>query len=230
MVIALLLLVQTDPLEDVLRQLREERAAWYQRQRSRQERLDGLRQTTRRLEAETAELKSREAEADKQLAEVGGELAGLRKEEEGGTARAGQLAPALDQAFAEGKTFVAEGLDYRRKDRLARLEADPAVHSPGERLGRYWSFLQEELRIARSGEAYSASIPLDGGRVKPARIFRVGHLLQGYVTEDGLEAGYESAGAWKAAGTPARDQAARDAIEILDRRRAPSLLKLPVKR
>ncbi|HEX7899661.1 MAG TPA: DUF3450 family protein [Planctomycetota bacterium] len=230
MIVLLLALAQADPLEDVLRQLREERAAWYQRQRARQERLDGLRQTTRRLEGETAELKTREAEADKQLTDVGAELATLRKEEEVGTARAAELGPSLDRAFAEGKAYVAAGLDYRRKDRLARLEVDPGVHSPGERLGRYWSFLQEELRVARSGEAYSAAIPLDGGRVKPARIFRVGHLLQGYVTEDGLESGFETAGAWKPAGTPARDQAARDAIEILDRRRAPALLKLPVKR
>lgn len=225
MVIAFLLLAQADELQDVLRQLREERSAYYQRQRSRQEAIDAARQATKRLEGEVAELKSRDAEAAKQLAEVNGELDVLRKEDAAAARLAAELAPALDQAVKDGRRFVEEGFDYRRKDRLARL--DSANESLGERAGRYWGFLQEELRIARSGEAYSAPIPLDGGRVKPARVFRVGHLLQGFVTEDALEAGYEVGKAWKVV-TP--DQAPRDAVEILDRRRAPSLLRLPVKR
>ena len=91
---------------------------------------------------------------------------------------------------------------------------------------QYLGELGAEVLVKRNDELSVEAIR----RLKPARIFRVGHLLQGYVTEDGLESGYEAAGAWKAAGSPARDQAARDAIEILDRRRAPALLKLPVKR
>ena len=94
---------------------------------------------------------------------------------------------------------------------------------------RYWAFLQEELRIARSGEAYTSQVPLDGGRIKPARLFRVGHLVQGFVTEDGLESGLETPAGWERAVDPETDRVVRAAIDILDRRRAPALLRVPIR-
>lgn len=209
-------------LHDVLRTLREERTAAYARRRARAVEIENARAPVQRLEFEISELKAREQEADKNLAEVGAELTRLRAEEQALAAQAAVYPAALKAAVDDAAAFVAAGPDYRRAERLARLRPE----APD--LGRYWAFLQEELRLARSGEAYTGEVTLDGGRRKPARVFRVGHLLQGYVTEDGLEAGLEGPKGWAPAASPAQEQAIRDAVEMLDRRRPPGLLRFPV--
>ena len=218
---------QDDPkavaeLHDVLRTIREERTAAYARRRARAVEIENARAPVARLEGEIADLKLREEETDKHLAEVGAELARLRTETEAVAAQAAVYPAALKAAVDEAAAFVRSGPEYRRADRLQRLRPE----SPD--LGLYWTFLQEELRIARSGEAYSAEVTLDGGRRKPARLFRVGHLLQGYVTEDGLDAGLEGPRGWTPAASPAQDKAIREAVEMLDRRRPPGLLRFPL--
>lgn len=219
--IALLLMVQADELQDVLRALREERAAAYTRRRARDAEITAARAPVRRLESEVAELRLKEAEADKSLLDVHEEIAQLRKADAEEAEAAKLLAPELDAATASFKDFVEKGIPYRRADRLARLGSGGAEP---DRVVRAWTFAQEELRIARSGESYTADVELPGGRVKPARLFRTGHLLLGYVTEDGLESGLWRNGAW----TP--DDAVRPAVEMLDRRRPPAFLLLPVER
>ena len=112
----------------------------------------------------------------------------------------------------------------------AVLGAQEAARKLSDQLGRFWSFLQEELRVARSGETYSAEVPIGGGKAKPARIFRVGHLALGYVTEDGEQSGLWDGAQWVAARSPEEEHALRDAVETLDRRRAPTLLPIPLLR
>lgn len=213
-----------DELQDVLRTLREEREAYYARQRARTSSLEEARQPLRRLDAELAELRARQQETEKNLLEASADLERLDAELASLRDASGPLPAALDAFQADALRFVQEGPDYRRADRLARLGSGGP---PAERLGRAWTFLQEELRLARSGETYSAEIPLGDGVRKPARVFRVGHLLQGYVTEDGLHAGLETPSGWAPA-DPGVAPAVRAAVEMLDRRRAPGLLLLPV--
>ena len=220
----------SDELASVLTRLREERAASYRRQNARGAEIKAAREPLRRLESELAELKAREEETDKELAGVAAQSAALREAQAAFAASEAGLAAALDHAVAAAKALIAQGFDYRREERLARLGAQlPPEADLAERVTRYWAFLQEELRIARSGEAYTSQVPLDGGRIKPARLFRVGHLVQGFVTEDGLESGLETPAGWERAVDPETDRVVRAAIDILDRRRAPALLRVPIR-
>jgi len=214
----------SDELQEVLRTLREERAAAYARQRDRAAGVEDTRRAIDRLDAELAELRGREERTRRELGETRTELDRLEAELGPLRAALAGLSPALDAFQADALRFVQEGPDYRRADRLARLGPGG---SAAERLGRAWGFLQEELRLARSGETYSAEIPLGEGLRKPARVFRLGHLLQGYVTEDGLHAGLETPSGWAPAPRGV-EPAVRAAVEMLDRRRAPALLLLPV--
>jgi hypothetical protein len=217
---------RSDELQALLRKLRETRQAYYARRSARDGELDAARQPVRRLETEIAELKARGEETDRSLADLKAELATLAAEEKAAAAARAALVPELESVVAAAAKAVEGGIDYRKADRLARLGAK-AESSAAVRVGRLWGFVQEELRIARSGEAYTAEIPLEGGRVKPARVFRVGHLLLGYVTEDGLEAGRWTSSGWRKAPGPDVERALRGAVEMLDRRRPPSLLRLP---
>lgn len=222
--IAILLLLQADPadeLRDVLRQLREERAAAYARRRSRSAEIDAARAPVRRLELEISELKLKEVEADKQLGEIQAELGQLKSAAAKDAELAKAVAPELDAAAAWFKDFVRKGIPYRHDDRLARL-GDGGT--PPERAVRAWAFAQEELRVARSGEAWTADVALPDGRSKPARLFRAGHLLCGFVTEDGLDSGL-----WDGAWTPGPGEAPRHAVDMLDHRRPPGFLLFPVK-
>lgn len=217
-----------DELRATLKALREERSAYYSRQRARTEAIEAARAPVKRLEIELSELRSRQQEADKTLADLKADVEKFRKEEAADGLRAG-LPAELEKSLKDAKEFIDKGIPYRAADRGLRL-GKPGEGTPTEQFGRYWSFLQEEFRVARSGEAYSAEVPLDGGRAKPARIFRVGHLILGYVTEDGLQVGLWNGSAWVAPSTPEQEQRIREAVETLDRRRTPSLLNLPVLR
>ncbi len=221
----------SDELASVLTRLREARAAYYQRQHARAVEIKAAREPVRRLQSEVAELVARQEDADKELAGVSAEIATLQRDQETLAACEAQLLPAVEKAVAGATRFVASGFDYRRQERLARLGADmPPTADLAERVTRYWAFLQEELRIARSGETYTAQIPLEGGRAKPARVFRVGHIVQGFVTEDAAEAGLETRAGWQRADSPETEQVVRDAVDMLDRRRAPALLPVPIVR
>jgi len=217
-----------EELQGLVRQLREERAAHYGRHRTRGEQLEAARSPVRRLELEVAELRARETEADRNLAEAKADLEKLQREGAADALRS-QLLPELDKSIREGRDFISKGIPYRLGDRSERLGA-PENGSLQEKLARYWSFLQEEARIARSGEALSAEIPLSSGRAKPARVFRVGHLVMGFVTEDGLDVGLWNGKEWVSAASGDEEKAIRQAVEILDRRRTPELLSLPVLR
>ncbi|MBI3270902.1 MAG: DUF3450 family protein [Planctomycetes bacterium] len=215
-------------LQTVLAKLREARAAGYERQRARAAELERVRRPLRQLEGEIAELKAREADTDKELAAVREELAGLRREEVASDAAKAVAAPELDRAVARAAAFVAGGIPYRVEDRAQRLAgAADCTRPQADRFARYWAHLQEELRIARSGEAYTADVPLGAARVKPARLFRVGHLALGYLTEDGRESGLFLNGGWTPSRTTEAAERIRAAIEMLDRRRGPALLPLP---
>lgn len=218
-----------DELRDLLKKLREERAGYYQRQRSRTDEIDKARAAIRKLDADLADLKARETEADLGLADVRGDVDKLREEEKAYEASRDKVLPALAAFEKEAKAFVESGPPYRVQDRLLRLTGPGATPAAPERLGRVWEFLQEELRVARSGEAFTADVPVDRDRVKPSRVVRVGHLFLAYVAEDGVESGLWIPGkGWTRAATPDQDRAIREALRMLDRHRAPGLLRLPV--
>lgn len=217
-----------DELRDVVRSLRETRTAYYGRQRARSEAIEAARAPLKRLETELSDLRDREREADRDLAEVRAELDKL-KEKEASDAQRSAIASELEKLVTEAKDFVVRGIPYRVEDRTLRLGSSGGESLSGQ-FDRYWSFLQEELRIARSGEAFSAEVPLDAARTKPARLIRVGHLVLGYVSEDGQDAGLWNGSRWAPPAGPEDEKAIREAVEILDRRRAPELLSLPVLR
>lgn len=215
-------------LETVLARLREVRSAAYARERARADEIERAKLPVKHLEKELTALTARKADTERELAEVRAEVAGLHAEEKSCAAAEASLKAALDPAVANAAARVEKGVPYRREDRSARLAAakDPA-RTTSDRLASYWTHLLEELRIARSGEAYNAEVEVDPNRVKPARLFRVGHLVLGFLTEDGLESGLWRGGRWATCKKEEQERV-RAAIDMLDRRRGPELLPLPV--
>ena len=101
-----------------------------------------------------------------------------------------------------------------------------------DQLGRLWSYVQDELRLARSSETYTGRLQMDNGTSPHVRYFRVGQLILGYVTEDGERTGMWSAlsegKGWLHISDPKQARQVRDAVDILDRRKGPRLVTLPI--
>lgn len=216
-------------LETVLSRLREVRAASYARQRTRADEIERARLPLRYLEGEIATLKAQASEVDRELEAVRSETARLEAEEKASAAARAALEAALAPAVENARARADAAWPYRREDRAARLAPalDPA-RPISDRFAGYWAHILEELRIARSGETFNADVSVDANRVKPARLFRVGHLVLGFLTEDGLHSGLWKDGRWELSQDDEQKERIRAAIEILDRRRGPELLPLPI--
>jgi hypothetical protein len=214
------LLLAQDELRGVVQQLREERAAYYERHRAREEKIRQTRAAIAKLESRLIELRSREAHVERERLRLHTEVAQLRKDVESSRTLEANLKPMLEESIRKWRASVQSGVPCRQAERESRLRAAS--------LGHVWGFVQEELRMARSGETYTASIPLSKDQIVPARLFRVGHQVLGYMTEDGTRVGLWGPTGWRHDLSPEEQQAVRRAIETLDRRRAPEVIGLPV--
>lgn len=217
-----------DELQATLRAMREMRAAHEAHRRELEDAIAAATQSARRLAAEVAELGRRDQDLDRQIAELKGERAGLQATGERDRTALADLGRSVDGAIAAAAQRVRSGLDHRREERLARLDPGTSDAGPQERLARLWTFVQEELRLARTSDLTAREIPLDRERTKHAQVFRVGHLLQGFVTEDGLECGLETRSGWQLVSSAPLERSVRHAVEMLSRRRPPALLAMPL--
>ncbi|HXG63088.1 MAG TPA: DUF3450 family protein [Planctomycetota bacterium] len=216
-------------LEKIVRALREERAAYYERRRARAARLEEARSAEKKLSAEIAEFRRREEEIDRESAGIRAEVEHLSREAEAVERARRTLEPGLERLRVRALSHVEAGLPYRREDRAARLRPAAPGEGVSALLGRLAAHVEEEIRVARTGETWTAEVPVGEGRLRHARIFRVGHHAAGFVTEDGREAGlWLPAQGWTRDLSPEEREAVRRAVEILDRREAPGLVLLPV--
>lgn len=219
-----------EELERVLAELRDLRRGFYGDRRALEAQIDGMRVAITRLEAEVGTL-------DEQRVE-------LETEQRAAKAAVTELNGALETARAERKAIVdacvrfaaaergpvESGLPVRLDRRLGRLDVVRDATTGAEAFGGAWSFFQEELRLARSGEMLGDRAKLPDGREKNARMVRVGHHFLGLVTEDGADVALWVPGeGWVTDPTRVHPEAVRTAVDIFDRRRVPTLVRLPLR-
>ncbi len=225
-------------LRTVVQTLREERSSFYEKQRRIENRIEQKRDDLASLESKVTEVRTEEEQVDRDLERIEQDVKQLDLELRNRQANQTQVQKNMEDWIRKSLQAVDEGIPFRRQERRERLtptvQESGASESPGaaDALGRIWSFFQEEMRLARSGETFTKQMDIGNRRVKYARIFRVGQQILGYLTEDGEQTGLylERNGQkqWLHHLNDDDDRAVRDAVEILDRRQPPKMISLPV--
>lgn len=226
----------SERLEELIRRLRQERSDYYVQKARYEAKIEKARESRKILREQLDELRRQEAESDQQLRKYEAEVEDL-KEQLGPRASlenvmAGQIQPFLSSQRAA----IENGIPYKQKERISRLEAAvgdpnaPSHISASDQLGHVWNYAQEELRLARSSETYTARAKTKDESSPYARFFRVGQKILGYVTEDGRLAAMWSSlqHDWLFITDTKQANQIRNAVEILDRRQGPKLVILPI--
>lgn len=223
-------------LQQLVRELRQERLAYYEQKARDEADIKQAQEDARLLQAQINALRSQQADLDQQTVSLQAETQSLTEQL--------QRRDALDRMVTEEITAlvpaqaqaIEKGIPYKQSERLARLQAcisDPneSTVSAAGRLSQLWTYVQQELRMARSSETYTDRAPQPDGSVPYARYLRVGQRILAYSTEDGRTTAVWLRGPqgdhWQALPDAQEEEVTR-AIEILDGRRAPTLVTLPV--
>ena len=226
----------TEQLWSLVRSLRKLRADYYEKQSRHADKIQKLRDTSAKLQSDVEELRRRENQIDKSLSEIESDIRKLRFENEENKLTELSTAQKLKQFISKQTEEIEKGIPYRKNDRLTRLKGSMHAEQPSPQepivadlFGRVWNFSQEEMRIARSGETFTDLVEVDENRMQYARLFRVGHQLLGYLTEQDDQAGIWLDGTGWEKVTKDRAQSVREAVMILDQKRVPKYVQLPVK-
>ncbi|UCD48920.1 MAG: DUF3450 family protein [Phycisphaerales bacterium] len=232
---------QTDllgTLQDLVSRLRTQRQAYYQQKAQDDARIQEAQENVQVLQAQVTELRQQEADLDAEIRKHRAEVETLAVQEIQRTQVRRIIASKAATFAAQQENEIEKGIPYKQSERIARLragladanEVDPP--SVAELLGHLWSYAQEELRLADSSETYSDRTTVEGDLTPYARYFRVGQWMLGYVTEDGNRTALWlprfSGGTWEPILESSQMTQVRDAVEILDRRRAPGFVSLPI--
>jgi len=225
----------TEELWTLVCSLRQLRSDYYEEQGRRSDRIRQLGETTEKLQAEAEELRRHEKQIDESLAKINSDIQKLQAENEKDESVKLSVAKKLDGFVTRQTKEIEKGIPYRQNDRLMRLNGDvpsdqlQQEQSVADVFGRIWSFAQEEMRIARSGETFTEMVRLDDKRLQHARLFRVGHQVLGYMTEQDGRAGiWLDSATWKKA-KKSEAEAVGAAVEVLDQKHLPKYIQLPVK-
>jgi TolA-binding protein len=228
----------SERLEELIRRLRQERSAYYVQKARQEARIEKARENHKVLQEELDELRRQEAEADQQLRKYEAEVEDLKEQLAPRTTLENILAGQIKPFLTSQRAAIEKGIPYKQPERIARLEAargDPNAPSripAADQLGHIWNYAQEELRLARSSETYTARAKSKDESSPYARFFRVGQRILGYMTEDGRLAAIWSSlqddKDWMFVTDMKQSSQVRDAVEILDRRQGPKLVTLPI--
>ncbi|MEJ2703983.1 MAG: DUF3450 family protein [Sedimentisphaerales bacterium] len=225
-------------LEELIRQLRQERSAYYAQKAQYESQIEKARQNRKVLQGKLDDLRQQEMESDQQLQKYETEVDDLQEQLASKASLENVVREQVQPFLVSQRDAIEKGIPYKQPERIARLEAvggDPDApnrSSAADQLGLVWNYVQEELRLARSSETYTARAKT-GDEVSPyARFFRVGQKILGYITEDGRRAAIWSSLAahkdWLFITDAKQASQIRSAVEILDRRQGPKLVTLPV--
>jgi hypothetical protein len=227
----------SERLEELIRRLRQERSAYYVQKAQYEAKIERVRQNRKVLQDELNELRRQEAEADRQLRTYEAEVEDLKEQLVSRATLEDVLKEQIQPFLVDQRAAIEEGIPYKQKERIARLEAAigdanaPSL-SVADQLGYIWNYAQEELRLARSSETYSARAKTQDESSPYARFFRIGQKILGYITEDGRLAAMWSwlphDKDWLFITDTKQAGQIRDAVEILDRRQGPKLVILPI--
>lgn len=228
----------SERLEELIRQLRQERSAYYVQKTRLETQIEKARENRKLLQDEFTELRRQETESDRQLQAYKTEVDDLKKQLGSKTSLEKVLTEQVQPFLASQRTEIEKGIPFKQEERITRLEAVVGdVNTPNgilmaDLLGHIWNYAQEELRLARSSETYTARVKTDDESSPYARFFRVGQKILGYITEDSRRAAMWSSLArrkdWLLVTDAGQSGQIRSAVEILDRRQGPKLVTLPV--
>jgi hypothetical protein len=228
----------SEQLEGLIRQLRQERSAYYVEKARLEAQIEKARENHKVLQTELDDLCKQENESDQQLQKYKTEVGNLKEQLVLKEFIENVMDNRIRPFIANQKAEIENGIPYKQQERIERLEAAigdanaPDSVSASDRLGHIWNYAQEELRLARSSETYTARTKTDGESSPYARFFRAGQKILGYITEDGRKAAIWSSlqddKKWMAVTDTKQSAQIRDAVEILDRRQGPRLVILPV--
>ena len=103
------------------------------------------------------------------------------------------LGPIVDAVVSNLETYIASGLPFKSGERTAELKGLQSKLAKNEMttpraLNRLWSFVEDELRLARENGLFSQVILIDGSE-KLADVIRIGMVMLFYRTSDG-QVGY----------------------------------------
>lgn len=225
-------------LEELVRRLRQERAVYYVQKAQVEARTEKARENSKVLQDELNALKRQQAETEQQLRNYEGEVEDLKAQLGSKTSLENILARQVESFLISQRAAVENGIPYKQQERIARLEATgddvnaPSRMTTADLLGHIWNYAQEELRLARSSETYTARAKTKDESSPYARFFRVGQRILGYMTEDGRQAAIWSSlpvyKNWLSITDAKTSGQIRTAVEILDRRQGPKLVTLPI--
>ena len=229
---------------ETLAAIRETRGRRIQAQERLDSELERRARTTAELLDRVAATKerARRLEARREIARQG------QQDEE--NAPAGQVTEATgDAVFAAARAAaedalarVTAGVSYRRADRVAELEqiidtlgddAQPASQTLSA-LNAWWAFVGREFQSAGQVSVRNDTVVVDGGKRRlHANIFRLGHVTEFWVSEDGATVGSGPVGAGDVAPWAlllnADDRAGVESAVAVARRKAePRFVAVPV--
>ena len=215
-------------LEEIISELRELRRSYYSDRDARAARIDAVNSTVVVFRQDVEELKRERDKSALEIDAVSAEIESLGVESKELLSRRSHVLGKI-RAFADNaRSHVSSGIPYRTSGRLLAVDLFEQSESPRDAFSRMWSFCEEELRAARSGETYTDEITLPDRRLKHARFGRVGLQVLGFVTEDGQDVGiWNPKTGWSTEVDPQSAESVRTTIEILDRRRGPAHVALP---
>lgn len=225
-------------LEELIRQLRQERSAFYVQKARQEAQIEKARENRKILQDQLNDLHRQEMDSDQQLRKYKAEVEDL-KEQLGSRAFLENVLQEQIQPFlVSQRAAIEEGIPYKQQERTARLEAArgdvnaPSHITAADQLEHVWNYAQEELRLARSSETYTARAKTDDASSPYARFFRVGQKILGYITEDGRQAAMWASlprhKDWLSVTDMKQSGQIRSAVDILDRRQGPKLVTLPI--
>jgi len=238
-------------LEDLIAQLRRERSAYYVQKAEQEGQIEKARENRKILQGELDDLRRQEAETSQQIRKYEAEVQDLREQLLARTSLEDVISEQIEPFLVSQRAAIENGIPYKQQERIARLEAArddapargqnppaeaesnaPSPVSAGDRLGHVWNYGQEEFRLARSSETYTARAAASNESSPHARFFRVGQEILGYITEDGRQAAIWSSSSdhkrWLTITDRKQSAQIRNAVEILDRRQGPRLVTLPI--
>jgi len=228
----------TQRLQDLIRQLRQERSAYYTQKAQHDVQMQKAHQNLKILQDELDDLHRQEAELNQQLQKHRSEVEDTKDQLVLKNNLQNVIRQRIKPFVLSQRATIENGIPYKLKERVGRLEAvsnvlkDPNLVSVSDQLGHVWNYAQEEFRLSRSQETYTARAPAKDGSTPYARYFRVGQLILGYVTEDGRQTAIWSSlldnKGWQVITDQKQSSQIRSAVEILDRRQAPKLVILPI--
>ncbi len=138
----------------------------------------------RRLELES-EVQRKELEIKKLQQSV----ARSRKEKERASTQATALSPVVRSTIHRLTQHVETSLPFKREDRLTELaeigkKLEKGDLSAPRAMNQLWTYVEDELRLARENGAFSQVIELDG-REQLADVVRLGMVMLFFSTNDG---------------------------------------------